>query len=591
MMDVKVQHEDPSVQTSPLLTVLVFVILESSTAPATTITSLLSSLFPNLQQSTPTNIEATTSTPIVLEFETLNDIHFRVLDIEKEVKELKNVDHSLALFSTIKSKVPNTFKEYIGTSLDDALYKVLQKHSADIVKEHSILAKIIERLRLQYIPQKSTNDIRKIKMEHASKQQVPKSSITSSDTAALDEFCVKDQVVEPISVQDSDNAEHDDAELDYADMQMDQGEDLGNTDEQPNDEAVPKKDWYKKSSNDISPDPEWNEGKLFDDGPEQSWLNDMAKATKPPLTFDEPMHTPIDFSAFAMNRLKIDNLTKELLVGPVYNLLKGTCKSYVELEYTMEECYRALFEQLDWNNPEGHRCPYYRTKPLPMQMSSQCHQFVPADFFFNNDLKYLKGGSNDKKYTASTTKSKATRYALLGISYWRTKRHNFYGYTTKMVSKHNVYSTKRILSIISVKVNEWQGLKTFSWGRKLPEEAQLHHPRTQDVDMSCRPAYTTLSNPQGVIYEDNLKRKRFIRAEELHKFSDGTLISVRDTMSQMLHELHLGYYKTMRRRQWTILDQQRTRIMIKAINQKLLDKRIMRSLEKFVGGREYGEDL
>nr|GEU79480.1 hypothetical protein [Tanacetum cinerariifolium] len=151
----------------------------------------------------------------------------------------------------------------------------------------------------------------------------------------------------------------------------------------------------------------------------------MAKASKPPLTFNELMHTPINFSAFAMNHLKIKNITKEHLVGPVYNLLKGTYKSYVELDYTMEECYRR--------------------------------QIIPADFFFNNDLEYLRGGINDKKYTASMTKYKAARYALLGFSYSRTKRPNFYGYTTKMVSKHNIYSTKRILSIISVKVNEWYG--------------------------------------------------------------------------------------------------------------------------------------
>ncbi|GJW23895.1 hypothetical protein Tco_0037706 [Tanacetum coccineum] len=163
--------------------------------------------------------------------------------------------------------------------------------------------------------------------------------------------------------------QHDDA--DYVDMPMDQGKDLGKTDEQPNNKDVPKYDWYKKSRSDTSLHPEWNEGKSVDDEIEQSWLNDMAKATKPPLTFDELMHTSIDFSAFAMNRLNIDNLTKEHLVGPVYNLPKGTCKSYVELDYTMEECCRALSEQLEWNNPEGHRCPYDLTKPLPVQMSSQ----------------------------------------------------------------------------------------------------------------------------------------------------------------------------------------------------------------------------
>ncbi|GJR55849.1 retrovirus-related pol polyprotein from transposon TNT 1-94 [Tanacetum coccineum] len=237
----------------------------------------------------------------------------------------------------------------------------------------------------------------------------------------------------------------------------------------------------------------------------------MAKATKPPLTFDELMHTPIDFSAFVMNCLKIDNLTKEILVGPAYNLLKGTCKSYVELDYTMEECYRAF---------------------------------------------------NDKKYTTFTTKSKAARYKLKAIedmvpNLWSP-------------IKHDVYSTKRILSIISVKVNEWCGyshleeivvkrayrqLYTFKEGdfkrlhlndiedmlllivqnklnnldgnvvvhlaaslrmfarrtviqsrvkdlqlgvERYQKKLNFTKPRTRDVDMSRRPAYTTLSNPQDV---------------------------------------------------------------------------------------------
>ncbi|GKA39759.1 hypothetical protein Tco_0732310 [Tanacetum coccineum] len=201
--------------------------------------------------------------------------------------------------------------------------------------------------------------LKKRKPDDADKDKGPsdsskrKSPVTSSKSSKSGKSA-KDQVEEPIFVQDSDYNEHDDA-----DMPRNQGENLGKTDKHPNDEAVPKNDWYKKSSSDTYPDPEWNEGKLVDDGPKQSWLNDIAKATKPPLTFNELMHTPIDFSAFVMYRLKIDNLTKEVLIGPAYNLLKGTCKSYVKLDYTMEECYRALSEQLDWKNPKDskhHQC-------------------------------------------------------------------------------------------------------------------------------------------------------------------------------------------------------------------------------------------
>ncbi|GJY52613.1 hypothetical protein Tco_0443460 [Tanacetum coccineum] len=57
--------------------------------------------------------------------------------------------------------------------------------------------------------------------------------------------------------------------------------------------------------------------------------------------------TSFDFSAFVMNRLKIPNLTQEILVGPTFNLLKGTCKSITELEYHLEECSKATTERLD----------------------------------------------------------------------------------------------------------------------------------------------------------------------------------------------------------------------------------------------------
>ncbi|GKC10345.1 hypothetical protein Tco_1007127 [Tanacetum coccineum] len=70
-------------------------------------------------------------------------------------------------------------------------------------------------------------------------------------------------------------------------------------------------------------------------------------------SFNELMDTPLDFSAFVMNRLKVDTLTPELLAGPTFELMKGSCKSLVELEYFLEEVYKATTDQLDWNNPEG----------------------------------------------------------------------------------------------------------------------------------------------------------------------------------------------------------------------------------------------
>ncbi|GJX83404.1 hypothetical protein Tco_0332885 [Tanacetum coccineum] len=77
---------------------------------------------------------------------------------------------------------------------------------------------------------------------------IPKSPTSSTSLSP--------NVEEPIFVQDSNYAKHDDAEFDNTYMPMDQGEDFAKTDEQPNDEDVPKYDWYKKSKSDTSPDPE-----------------------------------------------------------------------------------------------------------------------------------------------------------------------------------------------------------------------------------------------------------------------------------------------------------------------------------------------
>ncbi|GJU27068.1 hypothetical protein Tco_1165689, partial [Tanacetum coccineum] len=158
-----------------------------------------------------------------------------------------------------------------------------------------------------------------------------------------------------------------------------------------------------------TPDRNWNAGKQIDFRPPQTWISNMAKTGKPPTTFDELMSTPIDFSAYVLHNLKIENLTQERLVGPDFNLLKGTCKSRVELIFHFEECYKAVTDKLNWHNPEGHEYPFDLIKPLPL-IKDQGRQVVHANYFFNNDLEYLKGGSSSRKYTTSTTKTKAAKY-------------------------------------------------------------------------------------------------------------------------------------------------------------------------------------
>ncbi|GJV50764.1 hypothetical protein Tco_1446505 [Tanacetum coccineum] len=140
----------------------------------------------------------------------------------------------------------------------------------------------------------------------------------------------------------------------------------------------------------------------------------MISATKAPLTFNDLMATPIDFSKYVLNGLKIENLTQDILLGPASNLLKGTCSSSIELEYNFQECFNVLTNKLDWNNLEGDRYPFDLSKPLPLQGPTG-HRTITVDYFFNNDLEYLKTSDPEVTYTTSITKTKVARYKIKGI--------------------------------------------------------------------------------------------------------------------------------------------------------------------------------
>nr|GEV76776.1 reverse transcriptase domain-containing protein [Tanacetum cinerariifolium] len=95
----------------------------------------------------------------------------------------------------------------------------------------------------------------------------------------------------------------------------------------------------------------------------------------------------------------------EYLKGPTFNLLKGTCKSFAELDFHFKECYKAVNDRLDWHNLEGREYPFDLREPLPL-IKVQGHQVVPTNYFINNDLEYLKGRSSSRKYVTSIRRTK-----------------------------------------------------------------------------------------------------------------------------------------------------------------------------------------
>nr|GEV75899.1 hypothetical protein [Tanacetum cinerariifolium] len=241
---------------------------------------------------------------------------------------------------------------------------------------------------------------------------------------------------------------------------QDQEHVIGETDEQPDEKKATKADWFKKPERPPTPDSDWSKRRQIDFQAPQTWISQAARTEEPPASFDEFNATMFDFSALVLNRLQIPNLTQELQVEPAFNLLKGTCKSLTESEYHLEECSKETTEKLEWNNSENKPYPFNLRKPLPLIQ----------------DL--------DEWYDLNVAVCMYTRHI-----------------------------------VIQRRVEDLQ-LGVESYQKKL----NLTKPNSYRSHLRDRTAYTSHSDPHGIIYLDQSKRKRLMRTDEMGRLMMFVLI-------------------------------------------------------------------
>nr|GEY49942.1 hypothetical protein [Tanacetum cinerariifolium] len=180
-------------------------------------------------------------------------------------------------------------------------------------------------------------------------------------------------------------------------------------------------EWFSLQQKPPSLDRDWNKTVPAVYESIQPWISELAKQADTRSSFIELMDTPLDFFNFIMNRLKVDTLTPELLAGPTYELMKGSCKSLVELEYHLEEVFKTTTDQLDWVNPEGQQYPHNLLKPLPLIPSYQGRHVIPFEHFINNDLEYLRGGASSQERDISESHSNSSTPPDPSISFLTEK--------------------------------------------------------------------------------------------------------------------------------------------------------------------------
>ncbi|GJY59727.1 hypothetical protein Tco_0459619 [Tanacetum coccineum] len=340
----------------------------------------------------------------------------------------------------------------------------------------------------------------------------------------------------------------------------------------------------------------------------------LAREEGPRESFDELMDTPLYFSAFMMNHLKIDTLTHELLADLTFELMKG------------------------------QQYPHDLRKPLPLIPNSRGRQVIPFDHFINNDLAYLSGGVSSYTYATSVTKSKAADYGhikwiedLVPTTIWSEVpvNYNKHALGEFVIGDENVnnsmdllltgnllvMSTLNVESVLSqsfklsngMAINIWIGspfltnlnvenriafgaslrmctrsiiiqrhVKDLQLGVKsYQKKPNITKPDTYRSNLKRRDAYTSYSNPRGFIYQNKDKKNQLMRIDELYKFCDGTLNDVRTTLNDRLKGIRMEYLpKTI----WRQTDRERAKAMIKVIDKQLKSRRIIRSLEILLVG-------
>ncbi|GJQ91878.1 hypothetical protein Tco_0003017 [Tanacetum coccineum] len=282
-------------------------------------------------------------------------------------------------------------------------------------------------------------------------------------------------------------------------------------------------------------------------------------------TTEEPMHTAKDLEEPAHQEFEIrvteDQPDEETSQLPDCSL--DQMKDPLELEYFLEEVYKATTDQLDWNNPKGQQYPHDLRKPLPLIPNSRGRQVIPFDHFINNDLAYLSGGVSSQKYTNSVMKTKAADYRHIkwieDLVLNTTDDDKLYKF------KEGDFKRLRIQDIEDMLLLLVQGKLTnltveerlaFNVSLQMFTRSIIIQRRVEDLQL----AY---SNPRGFIYQNKDKKYKLIRIDELHKFSDCTLNDVRTALDDRLKRIRIKYLpQTI----WSQSDRDKAGAMIQAID-------------------------
>nr|GEZ72633.1 hypothetical protein [Tanacetum cinerariifolium] len=294
-----------------------------------------------------------------------------------------------------------------------------------------------------------------------------------------------------------------------------------------------------------TPDRDWNKYVPAAQGNAQSWISVLVKQTDARSSFNELLDTPIDFSNFIMNRLGVDTLTPDLLAINREFALDVYSKRRIIAVTELKIVEWHNYKHVDWISIRRD--------------DDKIYKFKEGDF---------------KRLHLQDIEDMLLLLVQGKLSNLTVEERFAFNVSLRMFTRSIV---------IQRRVEDLQ-LGVQSYQKRL----NLTKPDTYQSDLKRREEYTAYSNPREFIYQNKDKKNRLMWIDELHKLSDRTLNDVRNALDDRLKGIRMQYLPTTI---WRRGDKDRAAAFIQAIDKMLKTRRIMRSLERFVGVRQYEGDF
>nr|GEU72127.1 hypothetical protein [Tanacetum cinerariifolium] len=158
-------------------------------------------------------------------------------------------------------------------------------------------------------------------------------------------------------------------------------------------------------------------------------------------------------------------------------------------------------------------------------------------------------------------------HSMIPINRSGCKRQQFYGFAVNRESARDVYSKRRIIAVTELQTVEWHNYKHPDWITVRRDDDKLYKFKEGDFKM--------------------------LRIQDIE---DMLLLLVQGKLTNLTIDERLAFNVSLRMFTRSIViqrrsDKDRAAAMIQAIDKQFKTRRIMRSVEKFVGGRLYDGDF